>query len=140
MTVITNLAFVRGPYKDEQGFKQDVIKSFKHNTPFSTVFEIENEEKEPGMPDLLSMERERPAFFTEIKCADKNGIIEFQKTQPLFYRRHSKMRIQILAWDTPRNRCVHIHPEEVIAAKSLKIKLPDEIKVMTAEDGEENAG
>jgi hypothetical protein len=128
MRIIENLTFVRGPYKDEQGFKQDVIKSFKHNVPFAAVFEIENEEKEPGMPDLLSMERERPAFFTETKYADKNGVIEFQKTQPLFYRKHSKMRIQILAWDTPRNRCVHIHPEEVIAAKSLKITLPAELE------------
>jgi hypothetical protein len=127
MTIITNLAFVRGPYKDEQGFKQDVIKSFRHNAPFSTVFEIENEEKEPGMPDLLSMERERPAFFTETKCADKNGVITFQKTQPLFYRKHRKMRIQILAWDTPRNRCVFISTEEVIAAKSLKLTIPNEL-------------
>jgi hypothetical protein len=140
MRVVTNLAFVRGLYKDEQGFKQDVIKSFKQNAPFSTVFEIENEEKEPGMPDLLSIERERPAFFTETKYADKNGVIEFQKTQSLFYRKHPKLMIQILAWDTPRNRCVYIHPEEVIAAKSLKIKLPDKLKVMAAEDDGENAG
>jgi hypothetical protein len=84
------------------------------------------------------MEQERPAFFTETKYADKNGVITFQKTQPLFYKKNPKLLTQILVWDTPRNRCVCISPEEVVAAKSLKITIPDETTVMAAEDGGEN--
>jgi hypothetical protein len=128
MKLVTNLVFVYGPYKGEQDFKRDVIKSFKENTPEAEVFEIENEEKEPGMPDLLSIERTRPAFFTETKYADKNGVITFEHTQPRFYRAHQDILIQILAWDTPRRRCVFISPEEVIAAKSLKLTIPDELE------------
>jgi hypothetical protein len=125
---VVDLTFVTGPYKDEQAFKKDVMKSFKDDDPSSAVFEIENEEKEPGMPDLLSVGQDLPAFFTETKYADKNGVIGFQKSQPRFYQNNPDLLIQILAWDTPRNRCVHISPEEVVAAKSLKMTIPDEVE------------
>lgn len=125
MNVIRGL--VEGPFKDEAGFKAAVLKVWRKKAPQYTRFEIENEEKEPGMPDVLSISSERDhfAYFTEFKISNDKGVIKFQKTQPLFYRRHSGLPIEILAWDVPRSRVVLITPEEVVAAKSLKIAIPE---------------
>jgi len=117
---------IKGPFKDENAFKQAVLKFWRKNCLF-TYFEIENEEKTPGMPDVLAMSQVQRAFFAEFKISDARGVIEFQKTQPLFYKQNKKLQIEILAWDVRFNRIVLISPEEVIAAKKLKIKLPEEL-------------
>jgi hypothetical protein len=131
---------VRGPFKDEQEFKQAVLKAFKRKDAKYryTHFEIENEEKEAGMPDTLSISAEAPAYFTEIKYADKNGAIKFTKAQPLFYGQHRDLCIQILAWDGRHNRVVVMHPGEIIRAKSLRIVLPEHIEPMDNYDPEDD--
>jgi hypothetical protein len=104
-----------------------------------TSFEIENEEKEPGMPDVLTLIPDSPAFFTEFKYADKNGVIEFKKSQPLFYRQHCDLLIQILAWDgRAEGRVVYLDPSEVVDAKTLRITLPLEIDAAFFYGSEEN--
>ena len=123
MKIIKGL--VNGPFKDEAAFKAAVIKAWKKQAPWFTRFEIENPEKEPGMPDVLSISNKLPAFFTEFKISNDKGVIEFQKTQPSFYRRNSDLNIDILAWDVPRKRVVHITPQEVTEAKSLFIAIPE---------------
>ena len=125
MHVIHDL--VKGPFKDEAAFKAAVLKALSNHTSSYTRFEIENEEKEPGMPDVLSISRTLPALLTEFKLSDEDGVVKFQKTQPLFYRKHTDLYITILAWDVPRGRVVSIKPQEVIEAKSLKIRIPMEI-------------
>jgi hypothetical protein len=137
MKIIDGL--VSGPFKNEQEFKQAVLKAWKRNDTDLryTYFEIENEEKEAGMPDTLSIGAEVPAYFTEFKYADKNGVIEFKKSQPLFYRQHSRLLIQILAWDRRYNRVVHIAPSDIIAAKSLRFTLPENIETTVDIDPEE---
>jgi hypothetical protein len=132
MKIIGSL--VNGPFKSEQEFKQAVLKVWKRNAGRFryTHFEIENEEKEAGMPDALSISADAPAYFTEFKYADKNGVIEFKKSQPLFYRQHGGLHIQILVWDSRYDRVVHIDPVEVIAKKSLRITLPEQIGLIDA--------
>jgi hypothetical protein len=127
MKIIDGL--VSGPFKSEQTFKRAVMEAWKRNDSNLryTYFEIENEEKEAGMPDTLSISAKAPAYFTEFKYADKNGVIEFKKSQPLFYKQHESLLIQILAWDGRYNRVVFIHPEEIVRAKSLRITLPKHI-------------
>jgi hypothetical protein len=127
MKIINGL--VHGRFKNEQEFKHAVLKVWKENNLGSTYhFEIENEEKEPGMPDVLTIHPTLPAHFTEFKYSDKNGVIEFRKSQPLFYRQHSDLLIQILAWDCRgEGRVVHLEPSEVIGAKKLRILLPNDI-------------
>jgi hypothetical protein len=94
----------------------------------STYFEIENEEKEPGMPDVLAINPSLPSYFTEFKCSDKHGVIEFRESQPRFYRQHRDLPIQILAWDCRGDgRVIHLEPSEVIDAKKLRIRLPQDI-------------
>jgi hypothetical protein len=126
MEVINGLVY--GPFKNEQEFKQAVMKVWKKNRPRSTYFEIENEEKEPGMPDELTINPSSPAHFTEFKYSDKHGVIEFKKSQPLFYRQHRDLPIQILAWDCRgEGRVVYLEPSEVIDAKTLRVPLPKDI-------------
>jgi hypothetical protein len=123
--------FVRGPFKNEREFKQAVLKSWGRCWPGYTFFEIENEEKEPGMPDVLAVSSFLPACFTEFKYADKRGIIEFQKSQPHFYRRHSGLLIQILAWDCRMGgRMVCLESSEASDAKALRILLPLDISAV----------
>jgi len=138
MKIIEGLA--EGPFKNEAAFKSAVLKAWRKLSMASwyTCFEIENEEKEPGMPDVLSVSNKLPAFFTEFKVSDSKGVIEFQKTQPLFYQRHKdKMLIDILAWDAPRKRVVQISPTEVLishskASKAILFEIPEEINDVEA--------
>jgi len=125
MKIIEGL--VNGPFKDEDSFKAAVLKVWKKDSPRYTRFEIENEEKEPGMPDVLSMSNNLPAFFTEFKISDNRSVITFQPTQPLFYKRNAELHIDILAWDVPRKRVVHIKPSEVLKVKGLKFTIPEDI-------------
>jgi hypothetical protein len=123
MKVINGLVY--GPFKDEQEFKHAVLKVWKRNNAESTCFEIENEEKEPGMPDVLTINSDLPAHFTEFKYSDERGVIRFKRTQPLFYRQHCDLLIQILAWDCRgEGRVVHLEPFEVITQRIL---LPKDI-------------
>jgi hypothetical protein len=129
MKIIDGL--VHGPFKNEQEFKQAVLRVWKRDNLRHTFFEIENEEKEPGMPDVLALLPSAPAFFTEFKHSDKHGVIEFKKSQPLFYRQHRDLPIQILAWDCRgEGRVVHLEPSEIAGAKKLRIKLPLDISTI----------
>jgi len=119
--------FVKGSFRNENDFKSAVLKVWREKHPGFTRFEIENEEKEPGMPDCLSMSAHHPAFFTEFKISNARGVIEFQKTQPLFYKQHPKLITNILAWDRKHERVVSIDPKEVIEARSLKIQIPEDL-------------
>jgi hypothetical protein len=128
---MTNMCdYVQGPFKDEQEFKQAVLKKWKESGVRHTSFELENEEKEPGMPDVITLLRFQPAFFAEFKYADKNGVIEFRKSQPLFYQQHRDIDIRIFAWDGRMGgRTIYLDAWEVLAAKSLRIKIPEKLGV-----------
>jgi hypothetical protein len=117
----------KGPFKNEAEFKSAVLKYWREKLALLTFFEIENEEKEPGMPDVLVMSKTVPAEFIEFKISDGNGVVEFQRTQPLFYRQNRRVDIYILAWDAKRDRVVDITTEEVLAAKSLRMKIPEKL-------------
>jgi len=119
--------YVGGPFKDEAEFKRAYLRFCQEETPKTVRFEIENEEKTPGMPDILSISDKR-AFFTELKVSDKKGVIKFEKSQPLFYKRYGGViDIIILAWDKRFNRIIRIEPEEIVSAKSLRLKIPEKL-------------
>jgi hypothetical protein len=120
---------IKGPFRNEAAFKTAILKVWEGDGSGFIHFEIENEEKEPGMPDVLSISGSLPALFTEFKISDKAGVVTFQKSQPLFYHRYKDIRIGILAWDVPRNRVVCICPHEVIDVKSLRITIPEVLDV-----------
>lgn len=86
-------------FKNEQDFKRAWIE-YLHKTEPCTVFEVENEEKEPGFPDVLCINRQTGrATFYEIKLARKSGLFKFEPTQPLFYKQHPELDISVVVFD-----------------------------------------
>lgn len=135
MTVIENL--VSGPFRDEQEFKRAAMRAWERNSGgHYTCFEIENQEKEPGMPDVLAMSRVYPAYFAEFKYA-RDSVIEFTKAQPLFYKSHPDLLIWILVWDAGLNRVIQVKPAEAVKARTLRMKIP---LLIDAADGGWEAG
>ena len=91
-------------FKNEQEFKTAWMNYLRsHN--FCEVFEIENEEKEPGFPDLLYIDLcASHSMFFEIKVAEKGGVFKFEPTQPRFYKLHPMLRIQVVVWDAQERK------------------------------------
>lgn len=86
-------------YKNEQAFKMAWIAYLQKTEPCD-VFEVENEEKEPGFPDVLCINRQTGvATLYEIKVAREGGIFKFEKTQPRFYMTHPQLNICVVVWD-----------------------------------------
>jgi hypothetical protein len=123
ITTINGL--VSGPYRpgQEDAFKADVLKVLENRRDGWEYMRIETEETEPGFPDVAAFSVNCYAL-TEFKVSDAKGVIEFQKSQPLFYKKHPNLRMGVLAWDVPGNRVVAITPNEILAAKTLKFKIP----------------
>jgi Holliday junction resolvase len=114
---------LEGPFKSEKQFKAAVIAWYKSRPEIDYVFEIENEEKEPGMPDLLVTSGSEYSMV-EVKFSSKSSTIKFQKSQPLFYRRHPYLNVVIIAWDSQRNCAVQIEPAEILETKALRYRIP----------------
>jgi hypothetical protein len=119
MRIIEGLV-TRNTFRNEADFKRAVVKTWQQSLLYR-VIELENEEKAPGMPDVLLISQTLPAILTEFKIASINGYIKFQKTQPLFYRQNRGLLISILAWDTPWHRAVLVEPSDVT---SLSVRIP----------------
>ena len=123
---------IKGPFKSENDFKAAVLSHWLAFVRHVEIFEIENQEKEPGMPDVLIFPHQAQVAvptlkpgLVEFKISDANSVIRFQKSQPLFYKKYPNVLIYIVAWDVPRNRLVQISAEEILANKSLTYKLPE---------------
>lgn len=86
-------------FKNEQDFKNAWIRYIRGQN-YCDVFEVENEEKEPGFPDLLCVDlASSHCMFFEIKVARRGGVFKFEPTQPRFYKAHPMLRIQVVVWD-----------------------------------------
>lgn len=106
-------------FKNEQAFKVSYIEHLK-SLYLCTVFEVENEEKEPGFPDLLCIkENTQEASFYEIKVARKGGIFKFEPTQPRFYKAHPELNIQVIVWDAEKSA---IYTVEALAAANAALE------------------
>ena len=91
-------------FKNEQEFKTAWMNYLRRQN-FCEVFEIENEEKEPGFPDLLCIDLATShSMFFEIKVASKGGVFKFEPTQPRFYKLHPMLRIQVVVWDAQEKK------------------------------------
>ena len=89
-------------YRNEQAFKIGWMQHISKTEPCD-VFEVENEEKEPGFPDVLSINRDTGvATLYEIKVAREGGIFRFEKTQPRFYMTHPQLNILVVVFDAQK--------------------------------------
>jgi hypothetical protein len=110
----------------EAEFKRDTIVMFAADRQnVAGVFQIENEEKEPGFPDVAVFFCPSLYALYEFKVSNKKGVIKFEKTQLLFYKRYPHLRIYIYTWNVKTNRPVVLESHEVVQGKSLLFTLPD---------------
>lgn len=112
-------------FKSEQDFKNWWMQHlWKAKQPFmrpKAAFEIENEEKEPGFPDVLVVNYFDEALFFETKVAWKGGRFTMEKTQPRFYAAHPDLHIRVIVFDTEEHKVYSI-PKEVITEAVKKVK------------------
>jgi hypothetical protein len=106
-------------FKDEQDFKRAWMTHLQ-TIESCDVFEIENEEKEPGFPDLLCINNATQiAKFYEIKVARKGGKFKFEPTQPRFYKTHPALHIYVVVWDA-EEKTVYLIDGDKAAAVALE--------------------
>ena len=117
---------LRTEFQDEQDFKRWCM-GYVCTDKSDTIFEVENEEKAPGFPDLLKIDYLGRAFFYEIKFARKGGRFKFESTQPRFYKLHPNLNIQVIVWDAEMH-IVHFisaleAADKVLAKSSLTLNV-----------------
>jgi hypothetical protein len=115
-----------GPYRpgQEERFKQDSIRSWESNRNGWRYFCIESPGTADGFPDVLAANDQGEYFLWEFKVSDAHGVIHFQNTQPLFYRKNSGLNIWTLAWSVPSQRAIFVPATNIAAAHSLRYPLP----------------
>jgi len=82
--------------KSEAEFKKQQIEKWLLLGIYDECFCIESEETEPGFPDVIAR-KDMKFDFIEFKVSDQKGMIKFQRTQPLFYKKHPRLNITITA-------------------------------------------
>lgn len=101
--------------KTEQAFKMEWVRRNKRS--FTDVFCIETEETVKGFPDVLTLDENGLAQFAEFKKA-KKGFIEFQPTQPAFYKAHPNMLISVISLvENNEKFYVVVLPVQVVLSK-----------------------
>lgn len=106
-----------GPFRNEQDFKNAWLGWLRYNGRYTDVFEVENEEKVPGFPDVLCIHNDGTAEFHEMKLADKSGRFKMERTQPRFYVWHPHLNISVVVWCDGK---VWMIPAQCIAMRALK--------------------
>lgn len=105
-------------FRNEQDFKVWQIHEFRRYC--KAVFEIENEEKEPGFPDVLTIDNDDRAHFYEFKVAKKGGRFTFEPTQPRFFKLYPYLDIHVMIWDAERHELYCI--PAILAANAVLAK------------------
>ena len=115
-----------GTFANEDAFKKkymSIISSDKKR--YREVLAIENA-VEPGMPDLLIIDKNEKAIFVELKYARK-GVISFERTQIPWYRRHRGLNIIILAYNDKTHNIHRIDAAVILMkAQGTKYRLEHE--------------
>ena len=121
---------------EEQAFKMMVIHARSAYSKYLYIFEVENEEKEPGFPDSLEISvaigtppidfsgvgciQPTYSLLVEYKVSDENGVIKFKPLQPLFYKRYREIPIVIRAWCVPEQRGYEYKAQDIILALTIR--------------------
>jgi hypothetical protein len=124
--MIQIIGLVDGPFADEGSFQSACLPVLFSLAPKAGKwFPIESEETVPGFPDTIRISRGLPSKLIEYKIVKPDGKIHFQRSQPLFYRQNVQLDIIVLIWDGRRNRVLMMQASEVLAAKKLRIPVPE---------------
>jgi hypothetical protein len=117
-----------GPYRagEEARFKRDVLRAWEALRDGWKYFCVESPGTADGFPDVVCLSEAGEYWLCEFKVSDERGVVHFQRTQPLFYKKNAGLRMAALAWDVPRQRAVYLDLRDIVAAKSLRYRLPAE--------------
>jgi hypothetical protein len=108
----------------EDILKRDTLKHWRECYRDADYFQVENEEKEPGFPDVISLCSDETYALYEFKVSNYDDWITFEKSQIVFYHRHPSLIIYIAAWSVPQQRLVLLTSGDINAKRSLRYKLP----------------
>lgn len=113
LDTVYNVSSPIGTFADELSFKKKYIKILKEDDEKEyKVLEIENT-VEPGMPDLLVLDDQDIAYFIEVKYA-RRGIITFKRSQIPWFKKHSDLRIYILAYNDKTKNVHYINVDVIL--------------------------
>jgi hypothetical protein len=117
-----------GPYRsgEEERFKQDYIRASEALGAEWSYFCIESPGTAAGFPDVIALNARGNYRLIEFKVSDYRGVIHFQNTQPLFYRKNGGLDIKILAWNVPMRRAEVVPASKIVAGKALFFRLSKE--------------
>lgn len=107
---------------DEQSFKRRYCNlRLRHKEiPNQKIFCIETEETVAGFPDVMELFTggvTAVANFYEFKASDRYGNIEFQPSQPAFYKSNKDLKVRVVAYNRKSQR-VHVFSANEIFDKS----------------------
>lgn len=107
---------------DEQSFKKAYIEYFKQTD--TAYLCIETEETIQGFPDVMAVhEPSSKVQFMEFKYT-KTGRIKFQPSQPAFYRKYPKFKIDVVAYDAKEGR-LHLFPVQFLFDENSPYKMDE---------------
>jgi hypothetical protein len=106
----------------EAEFKAKKIRRWKDEGAYDKIFCIETEETLPGFPDTMARVEAKVLpdiwHFYEFKVSDKKGVIKFERSQPMFYRKHPDLGVRVIALDNRTGTEVLFHVEELFDMES----------------------
>lgn len=123
MYTISNVSEDFVKCRDEQAFKKlyCYLRLRQKDSKSQRIFFIETEETVAGFPDV--MELLTGGVFPivlhlyEFKISDRYGIIEFQPSQPAFYKSNEGLKVQVVAYNRKSHR-VHLFSASEIFDKN----------------------
>ena len=112
MYIISNVSEDFVECRDEQAFKKNYcnLRLRHRELPNQKIFCIETEETVAGFPDVMELFTGRTTIvvnFYEFKASDRYGIIEFQPSQPAFYKSNEDLKVRVIAYNRKSQR-VHL--------------------------------
>jgi hypothetical protein len=116
---IAEAAPVQGPYYagEEARFKRDMLKAWEARRDGWKYFCIESPGTADGFPDVAALSDAGEYRLYEFKVSDAKGYVHFQRTQPLFYRKHRELAMTGIAWDVPSQKVVFFDLRKVAALR-----------------------
>lgn len=116
----------------EQEFKEYDLKRLIRSNSHLDYICIETEETCAGFPDVIVTDRSLfdPTTYMEYKVSDSDGVIKFQRSQPIFYKKHSHLDVLIVAYNNKTGHRVAFTKDKLFDVDSpfylsgLKVRLP----------------
>lgn len=110
--------------KDEQAFKKLYCNAILRQKKCKNqkIFCIETEETITGFPDVMELLTGGVfpvvLHFYEFKASDRYGNIEFQPSQPAFYKNNEDLKVQVIAYNRKSQRVHMFSTNEIFDKES----------------------